>query len=175
MKNQICSLVLVIFALSCARARQVATPDPGPTCPYPSTEIIYFPYEGDCTKYWECYSGHSYLYTCPAGLWWHQEISECDYPGDFCTDGTTQTDWTETTDSTPTIGPTTTNGDLPDCTGTGDDPVYYPYPGDCTKYYECANGRLYTYNCPPDLWWHQEISECDYPGDFCVPDTRGRN
>lgn len=75
-------------------------------------------------------------------------------------------DWTtKPTKNTETTG--TTHGGEPDCTGTGDDPVYYPYPGDCTKYWECANGRLYTYSCPEGLWWHQEISECDYPGDFC--------
>jgi hypothetical protein len=137
---------------------------PGPTCPYPSDDLVYFPYEGDCTKYWECYQGNSYLYTCPEGLWWHEEISQCDYPGDFCdNDATTQTGPT-----TPTTSGTTPSGDEPDCTGTGADPIFYPYPSDCTKYYECANGDLYVEDCPEGLWWHVEANQCDYPGDYCV-------
>ena len=57
---------------------------PDPFCPYPSYEVTRYPYYGDCSLYWECYAGNHYLYNCPDGLWWHQAISECDYPGDFC-------------------------------------------------------------------------------------------
>ncbi|KAJ3664242.1 hypothetical protein Zmor_008426 [Zophobas morio] len=137
---------------------------PGPDCPYPSEELIYFPYPGDCTMYWECFEGNHYLYNCPDGLWWHQEISQCDYPGDFCTNST----------GTPTVTPpisTTTHNGQPDCTGTGDDPVFYPYYGDCTKYWECADGKLYIQDCPDGLWWHQEANQCDYPGAFCTNST----
>jgi hypothetical protein len=61
---------------------------PGPDCPSPSEDIIYLPYDGDCSKYWECFEGDAYLYGCPTGLWWHQEVSQCDYPGDYCVDST---------------------------------------------------------------------------------------
>ncbi|XP_063917534.1 probable chitinase 10 [Zophobas morio] len=134
---------------------------PGPDCPN-SEEITYYPYDGDCTMYWECYAGNHYLYNCPDGLWWHQAISECDYPGDFC-GASTLTDGTGSTDI-----PTTKGTPDPLCPLPGDEVTYYPYPGDCTKYWECFAGDKYEMTCPDDLWWHEEISECDYPGDFCT-------
>ena len=36
-----------------------------------------------------CTHGDLYLYECPDGLWWDPNTSECEYPGDFCFDGTT--------------------------------------------------------------------------------------
>jgi hypothetical protein len=74
----------------------------------------------------------------------------------------------QTGPTTPTTSGTTPSGDEPDCTGTGADPIFYPYPSDCTKYYECANGDLYVEDCPEGLWWHVEVNQCDYPGDYCV-------
>lgn len=63
---------------------------PDPMCPYPSDEFVYFPYEGDCGKYWACYAGNKYEYTCPDGLWWNQAISVCDYPENVvCDDNST--------------------------------------------------------------------------------------
>jgi hypothetical protein len=47
-------------------------------------EIVYVPVAGQCDKYIECYNGEGTMLQCPDGLWWHPEIENCDYPGDFC-------------------------------------------------------------------------------------------
>jgi valyl-tRNA synthetase len=145
---------------------------PGPDCPSPSEDIIYLPYDGDCTKYWECFEGDAYLYGCPSGLWWHQEVSQCDYPGDYCVDSTTLSSLSPTastvTDS-PTSSSTSTTSDPDDvtCPDPNDEVAYFPYPGDCNKYWECFEGNKYINDCPSGLWWHQELSKCDSPGDYC--------
>jgi valyl-tRNA synthetase len=145
---------------------------PGPDCPSPSEDIIYLPYDGDCSKYWECFEGDAYLYGCPTGLWWHQEVSQCDYPGDYCVDSTTLSSLSPTastvTDS-PTSSSTSTTSDPDDvtCPDPNDEVAYFPYPGDCNKYWECFEGNKYINDCPSGLWWHQELSKCDSPGDYC--------
>lgn len=53
---------------------------PDPQCPYPSDEEVFFPNEGDCTKYWMCYQGNKYEFSCLPGLYWNQEKLYCDYP-----------------------------------------------------------------------------------------------
>lgn len=40
--------------------------------------------------------------------------------------------------------------------------TYFPFPGDCTKYIECFQGTRYNMSCPPDLFWNQYASTCDY-------------
>ena len=36
-------------------------------------------------------------------------------------------------------------------------------PGDCTKFYRCANGRLYTLECPEDTVFDNKYKVCNYP------------
>ncbi|KYB28955.1 hypothetical protein TcasGA2_TC032296 [Tribolium castaneum] len=87
----ICSLALALITLSFTEAVTTPSSHPSnhytpkpPRCPYPSDVITFLPFDGDCSRYWECYKGNSYLFQCPGGLWWHQTISVCDYPGDYC-------------------------------------------------------------------------------------------
>lgn len=64
---------------------------PDPQCPWPSEDVVFIPYTGDCTKYYECFEGRKYEYTCPDDLWWHQAILVCDRPGDYCDPNSTGT------------------------------------------------------------------------------------
>lgn len=68
---------------------------------------------------------------------------------------------------TPTRGTTTerpTNWTPdPDCPYPESEGWLFPFPGDCTKFYECAEGRKVEMTCPDNLWFNNEIKECDYP------------
>lgn len=49
----------------------------------------------------------------------------------------------------------------PDCRNS--DSYLFPYPGDCTKYYECANSQKIEMDCPSGLWFNPTLTICDYP------------
>ncbi|XP_044269549.1 peritrophin-1-like [Tribolium madens] len=63
--------------------------------------------------------------------------------------------------ATPDLGP--------ECPSSGD--TFIPYKEDCNKYWECRSGDRRLMSCPEGLWFNMELLACDYPGDFCVPDT----
>ncbi|XP_056641952.1 probable chitinase 10 [Diorhabda sublineata] len=94
------------------------------------------------------------------------------------TQATTTTKATTTTQATtPTEAPTTskvtstTNAPTPlttpECTY---EHQYFPYPYDCSKYYECSNGKAMLMDCPPGEVWNNEVQTCDWPYNTdCVP------
>lgn len=49
-----------------------------PFCP--TRDLARFPYEGDCSKYWECYEGTQLQMDCPAGLEFSAAQSRCNVP-----------------------------------------------------------------------------------------------
>ena len=141
--------------------------DSGPDCSSVEDGTFY-PYPGDCTQFWECLEGKSILFNCPAGLWWHQTVGLCDFPGDYCDDSTGTFFGCGGTGLMVILTGSLINlTSDPLCPYTSNDITYFPYPGDCTKFWECFAGVKYEMACPAGLWWHQEISQCDYPGDFC--------
>lgn len=36
-------------------------------------------------------------------------------------------------------------------------------PGDCSKFYRCSNGRLFTLECPEDTVFDNKYKVCNYP------------
>ncbi|CAH1170610.1 unnamed protein product [Phaedon cochleariae] len=39
--------------------------------------------------------------------------------------------------------------------------VYYPYPYDCSKFYECAQGKKVLMRCSPGLFWDVTLNNCN--------------
>jgi hypothetical protein len=159
MQNQISAATVATFVFFAAAIAQW-TPDP--FCPYPSNEVTRYPYYGNCSVFWECYNGVKYPMECSPGLEFNAAIQDCEDPSLANCDPYAST--TSNSNHTTTPGPTT--GPEPDCPHS-DDLIYFPYYGDCTKYWECFAGNSYLYSCPDGLWWHQEINQCDYPGSYC--------
>jgi hypothetical protein len=91
---------------------------------------------------------------CPGGLYFSQEKrrcvnrseSECGRPKPPTHGPTSQrpTDWTS----------------HPDCPWPESEGKLMPYPGDCTKFYECAEGKKVAMNCPGGLYFSQEKRRC---------------
>lgn len=59
--------------------KQIYLTGEGPVCPTPSKNIIFFPYDLDCHKYYECFAGRRFLMECPSDLYWNQTALTCDY------------------------------------------------------------------------------------------------
>ncbi|CAL8092057.1 unnamed protein product [Orchesella dallaii] len=61
----------------------------------------------------------------------------------------------------------------PDCPpdGTGD-ATYFPFPYDCTKYFECTNGDARCIQCPVETVWDQDLLTCNHESSSaCVTAT----
>ncbi|CAH0546075.1 unnamed protein product [Brassicogethes aeneus] len=138
-------------------------------CPFPSDKITFFPFPGNCQKFYECLNGHAFEYNCPPNLYWNQKIVECDFLENVeCEDGPVPASVPTTevpdvpTPVVPTVAP-------PDETCVGFSPneaTLIPYPGDCSKYYECFAGKANIMPCPPGLFWDNPKKTCDF---ICVP------
>ncbi|RZC33824.1 peritrophic matrix protein 5-A [Asbolus verrucosus] len=127
--------------------------DDDPRCVDGTTS--YWPHP-ECTKYIECYQGQGYTMECPSGLYFDPEDIMCEDPSQSSC-GHTE----------PTIGPTTTKDSnwTPDpiCPWPSNERYLFPYPGDCTKFWECAEGERVAMDCPDNLWFNPILLVCDYP------------
>ncbi|XP_035795893.1 peritrophin-1-like [Anopheles albimanus] len=48
-------------------------------------------------------------------------------------------------------------------------PVHFPHPTNCEKFYKCNNGQKFEIDCPAGLHWSVEKDYCDYPSEAgCV-------
>ncbi|KAG5885066.1 hypothetical protein JTB14_036635 [Gonioctena quinquepunctata] len=41
--------------------------------------------------------------------------------------------------------------------------VYFPHEDNCSKYYQCSNGKAYLHNCPSDTHFNPVLNVCDHP------------
>jgi hypothetical protein len=137
---------------------------PDPQCPYPGPGyIVYFPVEGDCTKFIECWGGTKYEGQCTDGLWWHQDLKICDYPGDYCSWSTASNTSAPTV---PTTNPTPTTPAVgPDPRCTDGNTSYWPHPASCNKYIECYQGNSYEMVCPAGLYFSEGQKKCVSSGE----------
>ena len=60
-------------------------------CPETSSaDITFLPSPFDCSRYYVCASSDPIEMTCPDGLWFNTELSQCDYPENVkCNNGNT--------------------------------------------------------------------------------------
>jgi len=89
------------------------------------------------------------------------------YGGSSPTGGPT-TPGSSTTKSTTTTTTSSGGGNgSPDCGSSPDG--YYTHPQYCDHYYQCANGLLYDFTCPPGTFWDDEKNFCEHSGsvDCC--------
>lgn len=120
------------------------------TCPAEGS--ILLPHE-DCTKYYQCSDGVAHVFDCPAGLHFSPELLICTYSEDAGCEV-----------DLPTVPPSEEPSfEEPDCPA-GEN-VLVPYPGDCTKFYQCADGTAYVFDCPPGLHFSPVLLVCTYPED----------
>ncbi|KAJ8925009.1 hypothetical protein NQ315_001174 [Exocentrus adspersus] len=133
---------------------------PSPLCPFPSEELTRFPYEGDCSKYWECYEGARYPMNCPGSLEFNEEKSRCDDPTVAnCNPDVTIIYPTFPHTSLPTK---TTSGPNPECPFPSDEMTYFPVSSNCSQYWECYQGSRYLMTCPTGQYWSVDHNYCDF-------------
>ncbi|KAJ8954027.1 hypothetical protein NQ318_004320 [Aromia moschata] len=121
---------------------EVFTPDP--LCPYPSDNITFFPYPGNCSQYWECYEGTKFLMNCSAELYWDNVLQTCNRESEVnCTD--------------------VLEAFTPDplCPYPSDNITFFPYPGNCSQYWECYEGTKFLMNCSAELYWDNVLQTCN--------------
>ncbi|XP_076469597.1 uncharacterized protein LOC143299942 [Babylonia areolata] len=68
----------------------------------------------------------------------------------------------QTTVNAPVVLPTSNNPCTPSNVALGK--LYFSFPGDKTKFYECdLKGNAQVVSCPPSLQWSQNVMSCVYP------------
>ncbi|KAG5869716.1 hypothetical protein JTB14_023901 [Gonioctena quinquepunctata] len=149
-------------------------PMPSDKCPTKGFAEIAYPY--DCTKYYMCTDGNKELKNCPEGLHFDGATGSCDYidiancrqPSTVSPSTTSQA---TTTKPTVTTQKPTTKMPIPDhCPATGS--IQIAYPEDCSKYFQCNDGKKTLMDCPENMNFNREIGSCDYWDSFdCEPAT----
>jgi len=161
-----------------------------------NSERVYFPVPGDCYKFFECINGQAKCLRCPFGTVWDQRNSACiDESSHPCETGRDHdhesaeiaqditTEEASTAPSQPTTTPaqsTTSTTPRPWHLCPADDPMpapgtcpldepistFFPYPYDCQKYFQCANGVAICMRCANGTAWDQQNTVCDRLGNI---------
>lgn len=134
------------------------------------TETVHLPHETDCTKFYKCLQGTKILMSCPVEqdgykLYFNPCKQVCDWPYNVdCyarKDQSTQGSLSFTMDvayptKCPKVDP-------------ANDSIVLPFPGDCTKFYECSRGKKIPMDCPEYNEYHEKLRfnpkthRCDWP------------
>ncbi|XP_037930693.1 mucin-2-like [Teleopsis dalmanni] len=134
----------------------------------PFGELV--PYPGNCSKFLVCNCEYPTVKDCPGGLWFNNEIKNCDYPPNVDCQWSGGGDVTVTTpDSTlPTYTPTSEPCTAP--IGISDtsceqyeDGTLFRYPYNCNAYINCTQSCPVLNYCPPDKVFNAYLSICDTP------------
>ncbi|PSN48536.1 hypothetical protein C0J52_05922 [Blattella germanica] len=143
-------------------------------CPPEETgEIILYPNPENCSEFFQCAYGHLYTHVCGEGLYYCAAMEYCDYP-DHCDFSNCQMDPTKQQKNLlqkpPKQNlkqiPKSEKEDLycpPEETG---EIILYPNPENCSEFFQCAYGHLYTHVCGEGLYYCAAREYCDYP-DHC--------
>ncbi|XP_056636220.1 peritrophin-1-like [Diorhabda sublineata] len=111
---------------------------------------IYVP-SSDCTKFWQYSNGKAILMECPSGLLFNVDTIQCDWP--------------ENVDCSNVSSTTTQSSDdeeiAPECSS--DDSESYIPNSDCTKFWQCSDGRAILQECPSGLLFNNNTNYCDWP------------
>lgn len=78
--NLVSCFPVLLRLIRCCNVPDADNATPNPLCPYPSDDFTRFKFQGDCTKYWECYQGQRYPMSCPDGFEYNAETAVCDFP-----------------------------------------------------------------------------------------------
>ncbi|XP_072384948.1 uncharacterized protein [Diabrotica undecimpunctata] len=152
-------------ATESTRASRVTTTTTGPidpTCPA-SSGITKFVYPEDCSKYYECNQGTKSLKSCPENLYFNPETLQCDYMDSVDCQAVPSRATNPTTESTrASTATTTTTGPVDPTCPASSGISKFVYPDDCSKYYECNNGKKSLKNCPENLYFNPVTLACDY-------------
>lgn len=114
----------------------------------------------DCEHFKVCVNGHYIENYCGTGLQWNQKASRCDYESNVrCV-----------TDQKliRLINPKATNDES--CRSGGQ---LFGDPTDCSVFYICDQGNLFTNNCPSGLHFNSLSSVCDWPQNAHCEDGNG--
>lgn len=144
------------------------TPEkPKPTPPpveivCPQTQESYptfFPYPGNCAKYFECSNGMSIEMVCPSGLQFNVDLNVCDFPRNVKCYSSPKIDEIQKENN-----PEIENDQKLSCPEVdGWESVFILHPNDCGKYYECSNGVAIEMSCPKGLHFNTKKNVCDFP------------
>ncbi|CAG9565997.1 unnamed protein product [Danaus chrysippus] len=168
-------------------------PDKAPViCGEPGSEGVLVAHE-HCDKFYKCFNGKNVSMNCPAGLLYNPHKGWCDYPSNVkcgdrvIPDPEDEKPDNEDEDCDDDNGNDDNNGgdDNGPCNCDPDEaPAICGKPGSngvliahehCDKFYQCANGKNVTMNCPAGLLFNPYKQVCDYPsnvkcGDRIIPD-----
>ncbi|XP_076470817.1 uncharacterized protein LOC143300774 [Babylonia areolata] len=108
---------------------------------------VYYTVPGDASKFVQCdVLGRAYVVQCPTGLVYNQATTSCQAPLPVT--------------QTPSVVVSTSP-----CTAQAlqQGQVYFPYPGDSAKFYECTGvGQVQVLQCPQGLVWDGSRIACVY-------------
>ncbi|XP_035223247.1 fibrillin-3-like isoform X2 [Stegodyphus dumicola] len=131
-------------------------------------EYGMYPVDGDCTSFYQCSNGRPYIVKCPKGLHFSVEQETCEHPCDAqcdrsidCTSPTIQI-------STSSISFTSSTTISPNCL---EPDGLFPVAGDCTSFYQCANGQSHLVRCPSGLHFSHQYEACEHPCEAKCDET----
>lgn len=116
-------------------------PLPGLRCPFVDNpnNLIFFPHDTFCDRYFLCWNGGMIERTCTFGLIWDQQNRWCDFPENvFC----------------PNM-----ECPIPD---DENQPSFLPNYSECNKYFMCFNGTKIPRTCANGLSWSRDKEWCDF-------------
>ena len=173
------SLLLIALANALPRVQRSASTNQCPQGEDPPAH--YYPYPGDCTKFFQCSNGQPFPLDCPSDQVFSDTAKVCVPRGSHwstCAEDSVGSSSTTTTATTTTTTTTTENpyADLNKCAIGPDQPNTsprsYPYPNDCGKFFICSHGVNHLQSCPAGLHFSNALKVCVDPGsqdDTCNP------
>lgn len=121
--------------------------------PCENITLGYVPYEPDCSYFIQCYNYRPTIIRCPIGQIFDRNQMRCMYGDPDTCEGFDTT----TPQTTTTVAPF-------DCPLIDDpvNPVFFPHPEICSRYFMCWNGTAIERECHYGLYWSIEHEWCDF-------------
>lgn len=121
------------------------------------------PYAYDCRRFLNCWHGKAHLQTCSVGTVFNPETLECDRPDKVKCDAAFGMLEAQSKQKKRM-------GKMIDAAVEGVDILcplgalgLQPYPNDCTKFINCANGNIHIQNCGPGTAFSKSMQVCVHP------------
>nr|XP_002127942.1 calcium-activated chloride channel regulator 4-like isoform X1 [Ciona intestinalis] len=128
---------------------------------------------GDCLHFYQCSNGKLVVLECQSGTVFNPNLSVCDFP-EHVPECSNVVFPSSTVSQTPQPGQTTTatenvaplqpsSASCKDSKGQSLTEIAFADPDDCSLFYHCSNGILYTMSCPSGLVFNPTMGYCDWP------------